>query len=152
MTDQLTPAQVQSMFDARDVSAAGEPTAPTDEALHDAAARAADLVDARIAELVETIRAHRERIAALEAKNDAAKDELRALLEGRGENWADGSGYARLTAESTRISFDGKGLQKLIDDAPITYAWLSKYSKTSTVRGSIQDQIGDYHEYIRRLD
>ena len=138
MTDQLTPAQVQAMFDARDVSAAGEPTAPTDEALHDAAARAADLIDARIAELVETIRAHRERIAALEAKNDAAKDELRALLEARGEGWSDGEGYARLMPESTRVSFDGKGLMKLIEEAPITYDWLRKYSKTSTVRGSIQ--------------
>ncbi|HVU13938.1 MAG TPA: hypothetical protein VHD90_21820 [Phototrophicaceae bacterium] len=95
-------------------------------------------VDDRIAELVETVRAHRERIATLEAKNDAAKAELRRLLELRGENWSDDEGYARLVPESTRIAYETKGLDELIIKEPLHYGWLKDYRKESTIRANIQ--------------
>ncbi len=96
------------------------------------------VIDNRIAELVDTVRAHRDRIAALEAKNDAAKDELRQLLELRGENWSDDEGYARLMAESTRTSYELKALDDLIIRDPLHYGWLKDFRKQSVVRGSIQ--------------
>ncbi len=95
-------------------------------------------VDDRIAELVETVRAHRERIATLEARNDAAKEELRHLLELRGENWSDEEGYARLVPESTRISYETKGLDELIIKEPLHYGWLKDYRKESAIRANIQ--------------
>ena len=95
-------------------------------------------LDDRIAELVDLVRGHRERIAALEAKNDVAKDELRQLLELRGENWSDGEGYARLTAESSRTSYEFKALDDLILRDPLHYGWLKDYRKQSVVRGGIQ--------------
>ena len=95
-------------------------------------------LDDRIAELVDLVRGHRERIAALEAKNDVAKDELRQLLELRGENWSDDEGYARLTAESSRTSYESKALDDLILRDPLHYGWLKDYRKQSVVRGGIQ--------------
>ena len=97
-----------------------------------------NVVDDRIAELVETVRAHRERIATLEAKNDAAKAELRHLLEMRGENWSDDEGYARLVPDSTRTSYETKSLDDLIIREPLQYGWLKEYRKQSTIRSSIQ--------------
>lgn len=96
------------------------------------------VMDERIAELVDTVRANRERIAALEARSDAAKDELRQLLEMRGENWSDDEGYARLVPESTRTSYESKALDDLIIRDPLHYGWLKDYRKQSNVRGSIQ--------------
>ncbi len=106
---------------------------PIIDTLHEA-----DVLDARIAELVETVRAHRERIATLEARNDAAKEELRHLLEMRGENWTDDEGYARLTADSTRTSYETKALDDLIIRDPLQYGWLKDYRKQSTIRSAIQ--------------
>ena len=96
------------------------------------------VIDARIAELVDSVRAHRERIAALEARNDAAKEELRQLLELRGENWSDDEGYARLVPDSTRTSYESKALDDLIIRDPLHYGWLKDYRKQSNIRGSIQ--------------
>lgn len=96
------------------------------------------VIDSRIAELVDAVRAHRERIAALEARNDAAKDELRQLLEIRGDNWSDDEGYARLVPESTRTSYESKALDDLIIRDPLHYGWLKDFRKQSMVRGSIQ--------------
>lgn len=95
-------------------------------------------IDDRISELVETMRAHRERIATLEARNDSAKQELRQLLEQRGENWADDEGYARLVPESKRISYETKGLDDLIIREPLHYGWLKDFRKESTIRSSVQ--------------
>lgn len=95
-------------------------------------------IDERISELVETVREHREQIASLEAYNDAAKRELRELLEQRGENWADEDGYARLVPESKRISYESKALDDLIISEPLHYGWLRDFRKESTVRGSVQ--------------
>mgnify|MGYP001158973651 CR=1 FL=1 len=97
-----------------------------------------DPIDSRIAELVDSVRAHRERIAALEARNDAARDELRRLLEMRGENWSDDEGYARLVPDSARISYDARALDDLIVREPLHYGWLKEYRKSSVVRGTIQ--------------
>ncbi len=96
-----------------------------------------DVIDDRIAELVDTVRAHRERIATLEAKNDAAKEELRRLLELRGDNWSDDEGYARLIPESTRASYELKALDQLIVREPLHYGWLKDYRKQSTIRSSV---------------
>ncbi len=96
------------------------------------------VIDNRIAELVDMVRAHRERIATLEAKNDAAKEELRQLLELRGDNWSDDEGYARLIPESTRTSYESKALDDLIIRDPLHYGWLKDFRKQSMVRGSLQ--------------
>ncbi len=106
---------------------------PVIDTLHES-----DVVDERIAELVETVRAHRERIAALEARNDAAKAELRHLLEMRGESWSDDEGYARLVPDSTRTSYETKSLDDLIIRDPMQYGWLKDYRKQSVIRSSIQ--------------
>lgn len=97
-----------------------------------------NVVDERIAELVETVRAHRERIATLEARNDAAKEELRHLLEMRGENWSDDAGYARLIPDSTRTSYETKGLDDLIIRDPQQYGWLKDYRRQSVIRSALQ--------------
>src|SRR5215470_2041858 len=95
-------------------------------------------IDERITELVDKVRVQRARIAALEAKNDAAKDELRQLLELRGENWSDDEGYARLVPDSTRVSYETKALDELIIHEPLHYGWLKDYRKESLIRSSIQ--------------
>lgn len=94
--------------------------------------------DKRIAELVEDIRSRRERIAKQEEFLETAKDELRQLLEARGENWSDDEGYARLTAESTRTSYDSKALDNLILASTRKYGWLKEFRKVSTVRAALQ--------------
>lgn len=98
----------------------------------------ATMIEQRIVELVDTVRAHRERIAALEARSSAAKRELRDLLELRGENWADEEGYARLVPDGARTSYETKALDDLIIRDPLHYGWLKDYRKESVVRGSIQ--------------
>ncbi len=95
-------------------------------------------IEDRITQLVETVRAQRERIATLEARNDAAKQELRQLLEMRGESWADDEGYARLVPESKRISYETRALDDLIIREPLHYGWLKDFRKESTIRSSIQ--------------
>ncbi len=97
-----------------------------------------DVVDHRIAELVDTMRAHRQQIAELEDLNDDARQELRHLLELRGENWTDEEGYARLVPDSTRISYEARALDDLIVREPLQYGWLKDYRKSSVVRGSVQ--------------
>jgi hypothetical protein len=97
-----------------------------------------DVIDARISELVESVRAHRERIATLEARNDAAKAELRHLLEMRGENWSDDEGYARLVPDGTRTAYETKALDDLIIRDPLQYGWLKDYRKQSVIRSSVQ--------------
>ncbi len=99
---------------------------------------AADEIDERITELVDLVRAQRERIAALEARSDSAKAELRALLERRGENWADDEGYARLVPESRRVAYETKALDELIIREPLHYGWLKDFRRESTIRSSIQ--------------
>lgn len=98
----------------------------------------ADPIDSRIVELVDSMRMHRETIAALEAENGASREELRHLLDLRGENWSDDEGYARLVPDSVRISYDARALDDLIVSEPLHYGWLKDYRKTSVVRGSVQ--------------
>jgi len=106
---------------------------PVTDTLHEAAT-----IDDRIIELVDRVRLHRQKIAALEAKNDAAKEELRQLLELRGENWSDDEGYARLVPDSTRVSYETRALDELIIREPLHYGWLKDYRKESLIRSSIQ--------------
>ena len=105
---------------------------PTTNTVHE------NTIDERIVELVEKVRTHRQRISALEAKNDAAREELRQLLELRGENWTDDEGYARLVPDSTRVSYETKALDDLIIHEPLHYGWLKDYRKESSIRSSIQ--------------
>lgn len=95
-------------------------------------------IDERITELVDMVRAHRERIATLEARTESAKAELRQLLELRGENWSDDEGYARIVPESKRTSYETRSLDELIIHDPLHYGWLKDYRKESTIRSSIQ--------------
>lgn len=102
-------------------------TAPVDTAL-----------DERIAELVDTVRINQQRIARLEARIEAVKTELRALLDQRGENWSDDEGYARLVSEGVRYYYDKQALDHLILTDPLRYGWLKDYRKESTVQGGVQ--------------
>src|SRR3982750_3558047 len=86
-------------------------------------------LDERIVELVEKVRIHRQKISALEAKNDAAREELRQLLELRGENGPDDAAYARLVPDSPRVSYETKALDELIIHEPLHYGWLKDYRK-----------------------
>lgn len=97
-----------------------------------------NVVDDRIAELVDLVRAHRQQIAKLETLNDDARQEIRHLLEMRGENWTDAEGYARLVPDSTRISYEARALDDLIVREPLEYGWLRDYRKSSVVRSSVQ--------------
>ncbi|MEO8392945.1 MAG: hypothetical protein ABI700_08125 [Chloroflexota bacterium] len=106
---------------------------PVTDTLHEIAP-----LDERIIDLVEKIRSHRQRINTLEAKNDAAREELRQLLELRGENWSDDDGYARLVPDSTRVSYETKALDDLIIHEPLHYGWLKDYRKESAIRSSVQ--------------
>lgn len=98
-------------------------------------------IDQEISELVEMVREANDRLdeVATEVKPiiEAAKERLRMLLEYRGENWADDAGYARVVSSSVRVSYDAKGLDRLIIEDPEKYAWLKEYRTESPVKGGI---------------
>ena len=95
-------------------------------------------VDQEISELVESVRDIQTTMAGMEEKIKAAKDRLRMLLTQKGENWSDGSGYARLMSDSVRTSYDTKSLDQLIITDPLRHGWLKEYRKEFTVRGGVQ--------------
>ncbi|HEX3052226.1 MAG TPA: hypothetical protein VHP83_16320 [Aggregatilineaceae bacterium] len=97
-----------------------------------------EVIDGKIAELVEDIRENQEQIAVLENHIKAAKEQLRDLLDLRGSSWTDAAGYARIAADSIRKSYDGKSLDALILSDPLLYGWLKDYRKESVVRGGVQ--------------
>jgi hypothetical protein len=68
----------------------------------------------------------------------AERVELRDLLERKGSNWSDGEGYARIIADSMRLSYQTKALDELIIKDPLHYGWLKDYRKESPVRGGVQ--------------
>ncbi len=104
----------------------------------DGAVSEAEQVDYAIAERVAAVRGMQERISALDERIQAIKEELRALLEKRGSNWADDTGYARIVSEGLRRSYDQKGLDELLIKDPLRYGWLKDYRKETTVRGGVQ--------------
>lgn len=95
-------------------------------------------LDQQIAERVDLVRGIQERVAALQDKITAAKEELRDLLSQKGSNWSDGEGYARIMSDGIRTSYDTKALDELIIKQPLQYGWLKDYRKESTVRGGLQ--------------
>jgi len=96
------------------------------------------MLDGKIAELVEDVRESQEQIAVLGNRIGAAKEQLRELLELRGSQWTDASGYARLTGEGMRKSYDTPALDALILSDPLQYGWLKDYRKEVIVRGGVQ--------------
>lgn len=97
-----------------------------------------EALDRRITELVELIRASQKQAATLDARITLAKDELRDLLSDRGSNWSDDSGYAQLTNEGVRRSYDTRALDELIINDPLRYGWLKDYRRESTVSGGVR--------------
>ncbi|NLF76270.1 MAG: hypothetical protein GX573_11275 [Chloroflexi bacterium] len=95
-------------------------------------------LEERIAELVETVRINQQRIARLESRISSVKEELRALLAQRGENWSDDEGYARLVSEGVRYYYDKQALDHLILTDPLRYGWLKDYRRESLVQGGVQ--------------
>lgn len=95
-------------------------------------------LDERIAELVDIVRINQQRIARLEDRIAAVKEELRALLEQRGENWSDAEGYARLVSEGVRYYYDKQALDHLIITDPLRYGWLKDYRRETIVQGGVQ--------------
>lgn len=101
-------------------------------------ANLADDLDQQIAERVDLVRGIQERIGTLQDKIQGAKTELRELLEQKGSNWSDTEGYARITSDGLRVSYETKALDELIIKDPLRYGWLKDYRKEATVRGGIQ--------------
>ncbi|HML23336.1 MAG TPA: hypothetical protein PKD09_16900 [Aggregatilinea sp.] len=97
-----------------------------------------DALDRRIAELVELIRAGQQQMATLDGRIALAKDELRDLLSERGSNWSDDSGYAQLTSEGVRRSYDTRALDELIITDPLRYGWLKDYRRESRVNSGVR--------------
>jgi hypothetical protein len=97
----------------------------------------APTVDEQIAQLVAEIRQTVDEIERLDDAVQAAKDRLRILLTQRGENWTDDDGYARLTSDSTRASYDSHALDQLILSDPAAHGWLKDYRRSFAVRGSV---------------
>jgi hypothetical protein len=95
-------------------------------------------LDERIAELVDIVRINQQRIARLEDRIAAVKEELRALLEQRGENWSDAEGYARLVNDGVRYYYDKQALDHLIITDPLRYGWLKDYRRETVVQGGVQ--------------
>jgi hypothetical protein len=96
-----------------------------------------DDLDQQIAEQVDLVRGIQERIATLDDKIQAAKEELRRLLEQKGSNWSDAEGYARIISDGIRTSYETKSLDELIIKDPLHYGWLKDYRKESPVRGGV---------------
>ncbi len=97
-----------------------------------------ELLDQRIAELVDLIRSHYRRIEALNARIEEAKEELRVLLEQRGENWSDDEGYARLVSEGVRRWYDTQALDRLVMSDPLRHGWLVDYRRETPIRGGVK--------------
>jgi hypothetical protein len=97
-----------------------------------------EILDGKIAELVEEVRDSQERMAALDSRISAAKTQLRELLELRGDAWTDSLGYARVTSDGVRKSYDTQALDQLILSDPLQYGWLKDYRKEFLVRGGVQ--------------
>ena len=97
-----------------------------------------ELLDQRIAELVDTIRGNNRRIEALNARIEEAKEELRALLEQRGANWSDEEGYARLVTDTVRRWYDTQALDRLVMSDPLRHGWLVDYRRETPVRGTVK--------------
>ncbi|HEX3052841.1 MAG TPA: hypothetical protein VHP83_19435 [Aggregatilineaceae bacterium] len=97
-----------------------------------------EILDGKIAELVDDVRESQEQMVVLGNRIGAAKEQLRELLELRGSQWTDDSGYARLSSEGIRKSYDSQALDALILSDPLQYGWLKDYRKEVTVRGGVQ--------------
>lgn len=95
-------------------------------------------IDQQIAERVEEVRDAQVQMGTLAERVERLKAELLALLEQKGSNWSDDTGYARLVAEGVRRTYDTKALDELIISDPLHYGWLTDYRKESTVRGGVQ--------------
>lgn len=94
-------------------------------------------LETTITELVDMIRAYRERGEAIEGKIEEAKAELAGLLEQYGQSWSDDEGYARLVSEGIRTAYETKQLDELLISDPLR-GWLKDYRKQSPVRGGVQ--------------
>ena len=97
-----------------------------------------EILDGKIAELVDEVRELQEQMGALSQRVTTAKEQLRELLDMRGSSWTDDKGYARLLSDSTRRNYDTNGLDKLILNDPLQYGWLKDFRKETQVHGSVQ--------------
>lgn len=98
----------------------------------------AELLDMEIAERVDIVRSLQERIESLGGKIQDIKEELRALLEERGSNWKDDEGYAALTQDTIRTSYDTRALDDMLLKDPDQNGWLKTFRRESLVRGTIK--------------
>ena len=96
------------------------------------------ILDGKIAELVDEVRKSQEQMNALNERVSIAKEQLRELLEMRGSGWTDDTGYARLATDGTRKFYDARALDDLILADPLQYGWLKDFRKEAAVKGSVQ--------------
>lgn len=97
-----------------------------------------DLLDMEIAERVDIVRSLQERIESLSGKIQSVKDELRSLLEEKGTNWKDDEGYAALTQDTVRFSYDTRALDDMLLQDPDQNGWLKTFRRESVVRGTVK--------------
>jgi hypothetical protein len=97
-----------------------------------------EYIDQQIADRVQIVRDAQGQIGLLDDQIKLLKAELAELLEQKGSGWTDSTGYARLTSEGVRTSYDTKALDDLILNEPLRYGWLHDFRKESTVRGGVQ--------------
>jgi chromosome segregation ATPase len=95
-------------------------------------------IDRNIQEIVDCIREYREETDRLETRINGLKEELRVLLEERGESWSDATGFARLLSEGERVYYDREALDRMIIEDPLRYGWLKDYRITSPIQGRVQ--------------
>ena len=95
-------------------------------------------IDEKIEGLVNRIRANQNSIIQIEDNSNVAKEQLRILLDQRGESWIDDKGYARLEGESIRRLYDTQALDDLIINDPLRYGWLVDYRKSITIRAGLK--------------
>jgi hypothetical protein len=97
-----------------------------------------EYLNEQIATRVAIIRDFNDQMDAMADQIQKLKAELRVLLEQKGEGWKDKDGYARLTNEGVRTSYDTRSLDELIISEPLRYGWLKDYRKESMVPSTIQ--------------
>lgn len=94
--------------------------------------------ETEIAVLVERIRARKAEIDTLDAQINVDRELVKTLLIDRGESWKDEHGYAMITSEGERVSYDTKALDELVLTDPVKYGWLHDYRRKSVVAASLK--------------
>jgi hypothetical protein len=134
----LSQAAPQAAPDGKNNAANSSPAKSAPEVaaaspVNTAANAAREAEEKELQGLVALIRTQQGIIEAAEQQIKTAKERLTALLIARGENWSDEHGYARLSVEGQRTSYDAEALDKMIINNPLHYGWLKDFRRISII-------------------